>query len=208
MLRYHQGYLIYSTTEGEYSVTMPNRYSLPQGSHEEDMPRAQQRDRSVWSYDGSRFANTMAIIGQFDIEDAADYTIGAFVGDECRGEGKFVNGRAYITAAGEAGEVVTLRLYNTWTGEYFDVAEQVAFTDLAGSVKAPVRFNAATTAIENVVAGALTVQGNVALAADAIQVYDAQGKMVAEGFQRVDMSHLNSGVYVVKAGEASRKVIK
>ncbi len=208
MLRYHQGYLIYSTTEGEYSVTMPNRYSLPQGSHEEDMPRAQQRDRSVWSYDGSRFANTMAIIGQFDIEDAADYTIGAFVGDECRGEGKFVNGRAYITAAGEAGEVVTLRLYNTWTGEYFDVAEQVAFTDLAGSVKAPVRFNAATTAIENVVAGALTVQGNVALAADAIQVYDAQGKLVAEGFQRVDMSHLSSGVYVVKAGEASRKVIK
>ena len=208
MLRYHQGYLIYSTTEGEYSVTMPNRYSLPQGSHEEDMPRAQQRDRSVWSYDGSRFANTMAIIGQFDIEDAADYTIGAFVGDECRGEGKFVNGRAYITAAGEAGEVVTLRLYNTWTGEYFDVAEQVAFTDLAGSVKAPVRFNAKTTAIENVVAGALTVQGNVVLAADAIQVYDAQGKLVAEGFQRVDMSHLSSGVYVVKAGEASRKVIK
>ena len=208
MLRYHQGYLIYSNTEGEYSVTMPNRYSLPQGSHEEDIPRAQRRDRSVWSFDGSRFANTMAIIGQFDIEDAADYTIGAFVGDECRGEGKFVNGRAYITAAGEAGEVVTLRLYNTWTGEYFDVAEQVAFTDLAGSVKAPIRFNAATTAIENVVAGALTVQGNVALAADAIQVYDAQGKLVAEGFQRVDMSHLNSGVYVVKAGEASRKVIK
>lgn len=208
MLRYHQGYLIYSNTEGEYSVTMPNRYSLPQGSHEEDIPRAQRRDRSVWSYDGSRFANTMAIIGTFNIEDAADYTIGAFVGDECRGEGKFVNGRAYITAAGEAGEVVTLRLYNTWTGEYFDVAEQVAFTDLAGSVKAPVRFNAKTTAIENVVAGALTVQGNVALAADAIQVYDAQGKLVAEGFQRVDLSHLNSGVYVVKAGDASRKVIK
>ena len=208
MLRYHQGYLIYSNTEGEYSVTMPNRYSLPQGSHEEDIPRAQRRDRSVWSFDGSRFANTMAIIGQFNIEDAADYTIGAFVGDECRGEGKFVNGRAYITAAGEAGEVVTLRLYNTWTGEYFDVAEQVAFTDLAGSVKAPVRFNAKTTAIENVVAGALTVQGNVALAADAIQVYDAQGKLVAEGFQRIDLSHLGQGVYVVKAGEASRKVIK
>ena len=35
-----------------------------------------------------------------------------------------------------------------------------------------------------------------------------QGKVVAEGYQRVDFSHLNSGVYVVKAGEASRKVIK
>lgn len=208
MLRYHQGYLIYSTTEGEKSVTMPNRYSLPQGSHEEDIPRAQRRDRSVWSFDGSRFANTMAIIGQFDIEDAADYTIGAFVGDECRGEGKFVNGRAYITAAGEAGEVVTLRLYNTWTGEYFDVAEEVTFTDLAGSVKAPVSFTRGETAIDNVVSDALTIQGHVATADGTIQVYDVQGKVVVEGFQRVDLSHLNSGVYVVKAGNASRKVIK
>ena len=208
MLRYHQGYLIYSNTEGEYSVTMPNRYSLPQGSHEEDIPRAQRRDRSVWSFDGSRFANTMAIIGQFNIEDAADYTIGAFVGDECRGEGKFVNGRAYITAAGEAGEMVTLRLYNTWTGEYFEVAEEVAFTDLAGSVKAPVSFTRGETAIDNVVSDALTIQGHVATADGTIQVYDVQGKVVVEGFQRVDLSHLNSGVYVVKAGDASRKVIK
>ena len=208
MLRYHQGYLIYSNTEGEYSVTMPNRYSLQQGSHEEEIPRAQRRDRSVWLYDGSRFANTMGVIGQIDIEDAEEYTIGAFVGDECRGEGKFVNGRAYITAAGEAGDVVTLRLYNTWTGEYFDVTEGVAFSDMAGSVKEPIRFTRGATAIDNVAFDALTIQGNVALAAGIVQVYDAQGKMVAEGFQRVDMSHLSSGVYVVKAGNQSRKVIK
>ena len=208
MLRYHQGYLIYSNTEGEYSVTMPNRYSLQQGSHEEEIPRAQRRDRSVWLYDGSRFANTMGVIGQIDIEDAEEYTIGAFVGDECRGEGKFVNGRAYITAAGEAGEVVTLRLYNTWTGEYFDVTEGVAFSDMAGSVKEPIRFTRGATAIDNVASDALTIQGNVALAAGIVQVYDAQGKMVSEGFQRVDMSHLSSGVYVVKAGNQSRKVIK
>lgn len=203
----NQGYLIYSNTEGEYSVTMPNRYELEQGEFRR-LEEAQQRDRSVWSYDGSRFANTMAIIGTFNIEDAADYTIGAFVGDECRGEGKFVNGRAYITAAGEAGEVVTLRLYNTWTGEYFDVAEEVAFTDLAGSVKAPVRFNAGTTAIDNLSSDALTIQGHVATADGTIQVLDVQGKVVAEGYQRIDFSHLGQGVYVVKAGEASRKVIK
>lgn len=204
----NQGYLIYSTIEeGEYSVTMPNRYELEQGDFSR-LEQAQRRDRSVWSYDGSRFANTMAIIGTFNIEDAADYTIGAFVGDECRGEGKFVNGRAYITAAGEAGEVVTLRLYNTWTGEYFDVAEEVAFTDLAGSVKAPVRFNAGTTAIDNLSSDALTIQGHVATADGTIQVLDVQGKIVAEGFQRIDLSHLGQGVYVVKAGEASRKVIK
>lgn len=203
----NQGYLIYSNTEGEYSVTMPNRYELEQGEFRR-LEEAQQRDRSVWSYDGSRFANTMAIIGEFNIDTPEEYTIGAFVGEECRGKGKFVNGRAYITAAGEAGEVVTLRLYNTWTGEYFDVAEEVAFADLAGSVKAPVRFNAGTTAIDNLSSDALTIQGHVATADGTIQVLDVQGKIVAEGFQRIDLSHLGQGVYVVKAGEASRKVIK
>ncbi len=64
----NQGYLIYSTIEeGEYSVTMPNRYELEQGEFRR-LEEAQQRDRSVWSYDGSRFANTMAIIGTFNIE--------------------------------------------------------------------------------------------------------------------------------------------
>lgn len=203
----NQGYLIYSKAASEKEVTMPNRYELEQGYFIQ-VAQASAHNRSVWSYDGSRFANTMAVIGQIDVEDAEDYTIGAFVGDECRGEGKFVNGRAYITAAGETGEVITLRLYNTWTGEYFDVDGEVAFTDLAGSVKVPVRFNAETTAIENISSDALTIQGNIAFAADAIQVYDAQGKVVAEGFQRVDMSNLSTGVYVVKAGNDSRKVVK
>ena len=210
MLRPNQGYLIYSTTEVDNPVyiTMPNRYDLEQGTFEY-LPQAPKREHSVWSYDGSRFANTMAIIGTVNIEDAADYTIGAFVGDECRGEGKFVNGRAYITAAGEAGEVVTLRLYNTWTGEFVEVEGAVEFTDMAGSVKAPVCFKAgAVTGIESATSDALTIQGHVATADGTIQVLDVQGKIVAEGYQRIDFSHLGQGVYVVKAGEASRKVIR
>ena len=208
MLRYHQGYLIYSNTEGECSVTMPNRYSLPQGSHMEDIPRAQRRDRSAWSYDGSRFANVMAIVGKIEVEDAEDYTIGAFVGDECRGEGKFVNGKAYITAAGKAGDMVTLRLYNQWTGEYVEVLGEVAFTDIAGSAKEPIRFNAVETGVGHLSATTLTIQANVAYASGDIQVYDAQGKLVAEGYQRVDLNHLNQGIYMVKSGDQSRKIVK
>ena len=208
MLRYHQGYLIYSNTEGEYSVTMPNRYSLPQGSHMEDIPRAQRRDRTVWNYDGSRFANVMAIVGKIEVEDAEDYTIGAFVGDECRGEGKFVNGKAYITAAGKAGDMVTLRLYNQWTGEYVEVLGEVAFTDIAGSAKEPIHFNAVETGIGHLSAATLTIQANVAYASGDIQVYDAQGKLVAEGYQRVDLNHLNQGIYMVKSGNQSRKIVK
>lgn len=213
MLKPNQGYLIYSTTEVDnpvypVSISMPNRYDLEQGSFE-DASQAPKREHSVWSYDGSRFANTMSIIGQIDLKETQDYTIGAFVGDECRGEGKFVNGRAYITAAGEAGEVVTLRLYNTWTGEYIEVEGAVEFTDMAGSVKAPVCFKAGSvTGIENAATNALTIQGHVATADGTIQILDVQGKVIAEGYQRIDFSHLGQGVYVVKTGDVSRKVIK
>ena len=80
---------------------------------------------------------------------------------------------------------------------------------MAGSLKAPVCFKAgAVTGIEHIASAALTIQGHVATAEGTIQVLDVQGKIVAEGYQRIDFSHLGQGVYVVKAGEASRKVIK
>lgn len=209
MLKPNQGYLIYSTIEtGEQvAVKMPNRYELEQGTFE-NRSQAPQRERLVWNYDGSRFANTMAIIGQIDVQDAEDYTIGAFVGDECRGKGKFVNGKAYITAAGEPGDMVTLRLYNQWTGEYVEVLGEVAFTDIAGSAKEPIRFSAVETGVDHLSAATLTIQANVAYASGDIQVYDAQGKLVAEGYQRVDLNHLNQGVYMVKSGDQSRKIVK
>ncbi|MBR5842295.1 MAG: T9SS type A sorting domain-containing protein [Bacteroidaceae bacterium] len=209
VLRPNQGYLIYSTVEtGEQAVVnMPNRYELEQGTFE-NRSQAPQRERLVWNYDGSRFANTMAIIGQIDVQDAEDYSIGAFVGDECRGKGKFVNGKAYITAAGEPGDMVTLRLYNQWTGEYVEVLGEVAFTDIAGSVKEPIRFSAVETGVDHLSAATLTIQANVAYASGDIQVYDAQGKLVAEGYQRVDLNHLNQGVYMVKSGDQSRKIVK
>lgn len=205
-----QGYLIKSNVEsGEYSVTMPNRFSLEQGTFR-TLEEAASRDRSVWHFDGSRFANTMGIIAKIDmLDDVKDYTIGAFVGNECRGEGKFVNGRAYINAVGEAGDVVTLRLHNSSTGEYTDLIGKVEFTDMAGSVKAPVVFTRSeTTSVENTADDTLIVKGNIATAAGTIQVYNMQGKVVAEGFQRVNLSHLGQGVYMIKAGDQSRKVIK
>ena len=103
------------------------------------------------------------------------------------------------------------RLIDKRTGICYDLSESFQFGGVSGSLKEPVIFRTGDIAsgIANVTEGnALIVQGNVATAAGTIQVYDIQGKVVAEGFQRIDMSHLNSGVYVVKAGNTSRKVIK
>ena len=210
----NQGYLLYSNVGDyeEFPLQMPNRYELEQGTFEAAPSNAREMNRSVWNYDGSRFANVMPIIGELIVPagaDVADYTIGAFVGDECRGEGRIIKGRAFITVAGEAGEEISFRAYNECTGEYCEIDNVVPFGSMLGSFKAPAQFvtRAEATSVEQMSA-TFAIHGDIVLAPSAIQVYDAQGKVVAEGFQRVDLSHFGQGVYIVKAGNESRKIAK
>ena len=114
----NEGYMLYHNGEAT-TAALPGRFTMAQGNLATATSQdagtystkamSLGREASVWNFDGSRFANTMAIIGQLEMnDDASDYTIGAFVGDECRGEGKVVNGTAYISVVGEAGETVSI----------------------------------------------------------------------------------------------------
>ena len=96
----------------------------------------------MWSYDGSRFADNMSVICQPTTELEADrYTIGAFVGDECRGEGRMINGRFFVTVYGEMGEKVSFRLYDALTGEYFVLDDAVDFASTVGTYQRPMALN-------------------------------------------------------------------
>ena len=101
---------------------------------------------SIWQYDHSRFMNNMTMVVTLeDVERPEQYSIGAFVGEECRGEGVIVNGKAFITVHCDDGEYVTFKLYNTYTGEFRDIREGVKAQIRIGSSKAPYRMHVATT---------------------------------------------------------------
>lgn len=211
--RYGKGYLYYTTSDRHLDFYWGDVYQLEQKDLTVPDPSGapeRNRETTYWEYDNHRFPNKMAIIARLDgIDNPADYTIGAFVGDECRGEGKVAKQWMFITVNGEANEQISFRLIDKKTGICYDLTESLKFDTMAGSLKAPVCFKAgAVTGIEHIASAALTIQGHVATADGTIQVLDVQGKVVAEGYQRIDFSHLGQGVYVVKAGEASRKVIK
>ena len=186
----NEGYMIY--TANAFTCDMPNRFSLEQGEFAVSRPAgAAARERSIWNYDGSRFANSMAVIAKVDVEECEDYTIGAFVGDECRGEGRFINGLAFISVAGEADEIVTFRLFNKYTGEFVDLDRELQFSGMAGSVKVPVTMGTieGTTDIDNVKGE----NGNVKT------IYDLSGRKVEQATE---------GIYVIKVREGDKIVTK
>ena len=218
------GYMIYHNGD-ETSVGYPGRFELPQGAfvaveraidNSANSTKSMTRNGSVWNYDGSRFANTMAIIGKLEMNDLAeDYTIGAFVGDECRGEGKVVNGTAYITVAGDGGEEVSFRLYNKWNGQYSDVNTKLAFTDLAGSVNAPVILNAPNvTGIDDVAMGGegIYFNGNVLVLGQfngVASIMTIDGRVAATTTQStISLDELPAGVYVVVIDREEGRIVK
>ena len=97
-----------------------------------------------WEVQSARFADNMPIVATIEgLRNPENYLIGAFVGDECRGMGSWaVRDLMFINVAGVAGETVTFRLYNKFTGEFSPIGEAVTYAGRAGSMKAPVRLTA------------------------------------------------------------------
>lgn len=76
---------------------------------------------------------------------AADdaYFVAAFAGEECRGLGKFVNGRLYLAVYGtKANETIRFRAVNRGNGDEWSISETIDFNaDKVGSWAAPVQLN-------------------------------------------------------------------
>ena len=176
-----KGYLYYSNSEEEEKELNFEYFTMVPEARE---VAARQLEKKVWNYDAGAFADNMAVVARIEgLENPENYSIGAFVNGECRGEGSVVSkGRMMISVAGIAGEKVTFRLYNKVTGEFADVAETVKYAQTLGSLKAPLALTVPeVTGISSVVA------------TDKVQaegVYDMNGRRVN--------SMTQSGVYVVK----------
>lgn len=176
-----KGYLYYSNSEEEEKELNFDYFTMVPEARE---VAARQLEKKVWNYDAGAFADNMAVVARIEgLENPENYSIGAFVNGECRGEGSVVSkGRMMISVAGIAGEKVTFRLYNKVTGEFADVAETVKYAQTLGSLKTPLALTVPeVTGISSVVA------------TDKVQaegIYDMNGRRVN--------SMTQSGVYVVK----------
>ena len=141
-----------------------------------------------FQYDKHAFADNMAMVAVVEgVENPEDYTLGVFVGDECRGRGKVVRDDImFVNAVGKAGEILTFKLMNNATGEVMSLDATTTYSLQKGSLQSPFILSAGN------------VTGIGRLAADGQQesvIYDLSGR-------RVDC--MQKGIYVING----KKVLK
>ena len=127
------------------------------------------------SYNPRRFADNMTIIASLpEGMDSERYTVVPFVGDECRGESKRVNDRYFITVHGQKGDQVSFRVFDNQTGEYEKALNEMPFSMMAGSMKAPLILNASMSSVEVITIDQYNQDGSAPV------IYDIQGRRVGK----------------------------
>lgn len=205
-----QGYLIYNAgeTEAQFSINPDKYLTVYESSSDAKAFEAALRPDLTCNY--RQFADNMTIIARLSGEvENGRYSIWAFVGDECRGEGRMVNGRFFITVNGKNSETVSFKLFDTTTGEFIPLEETVSFSRMAGSYAHPLMFDGTVTGIREIANAdgvSIRVSGNsiVAEGAQDVKVFSTSG-------QQVEPTCLNAGTYIVKVttaqGVATRKIV-
>ncbi|MBQ9363038.1 MAG: CotH kinase family protein [Bacteroidaceae bacterium] len=145
--------------------------------------------RSPWTVNMSAYPNVMNIIAKVSADgiETTDYSIGAFTEDgECRGVGKYIGGKLYLTVYGDRLENIFLKAANPETGVISDINEHFFFkADILGRRKAPVQLTLGT-------ATDITSVKRASALAEATY-YTLDGRLAAR-----TKSALRTGVYVAK----------
>ena len=185
-LKSGEGYIIKNPGNANIEISFPNELGWePVDDDANAGVKGWNPVHSVWEYDHTRFMNNMTIVAELeDIAEPEQYSIGAFVGDECRGEGVVIDGKAFITVHCDAGEYVTFQLYNTCTGAYSPIDEGLKVQTRVGSLKSPFPMHA------NSIADGI---GNVNGEASAAETYDVSGRRTAAQQRGVALRRMSDG---------------
>lgn len=205
------GYMYFNAGSENVDMEYLHEGSMPQGT---PVMNAPQHKQSVWTYNSAPFADNMTIVADLGNDYSAErFTVGAFVGDEGRGEGEMIDGKCFITVHADKGETISFKLHDAVSGEMRTINEQMPFAKMAGSLRAPQRLTVGgivtgITAADIASSGIAVVDGQITVqgmdVADVI-VCNASGAVVSTG--ETTVTGLPSGVYVVKVKTKDGKTV-
>ena len=144
-----------------------------------------------WSVDVHKYPNMMCVTAELfngdAVVDGDNYYLGAFVGDECRGVAKYINGKYFLSVYGDKKATVNFVAVDKETGEEFTSGQTVDFTaDVLGSVSAPYPIYIVTpTGINGITADAPSVKGIYNMMGQKVKSASRGGVYVIDGRKRV-----------------------
>ena len=180
--------------------------------------RGEQASAMPWTYNPYANPDCMAVIAQIKgLDNPQEYLIGAFVDNECRGQGTAsADGLFLVPVSGQSGDMVSFQLYHKPSRNYEMIGGQYYFASHMGSVSNPLILHSTTTVIRTVGDGILSinVSNDVIMVSGAVgepmlEVIDMQGKCVAACQGAIlSIASLPSGIYIVRVSDGSRQMIK
>lgn len=202
-----KGYIYYTNSEAQHTINWgpATLGSDPAEARRIETTQAGQSDEnaktSVWEYNPYLYPECMAIVARLEgISDPENYSVGAFVGDECRGKGEAAsNGLMYIAVSGERGDRVSFRLYYKPAERVLNIeGTGISFTGRAGSHSNPVVLRPDITAIDDVMCSRDLNNGSV---------YDLQGRPV-NATSNCGPSSFRKGIYLKTVTEGGHRVTR
>lgn len=193
-LKAGEGYLLYYGIEGSSTGGFTAEAELGKPASQPSNAHALNKHANVWHYDAAQFSDNMSMVADLG-EEFADsrYSIGAYINGECRGEGVCVNGKWFITVHGDAasnGQAVNFRVYDSMNGKIYDVDTTQPYSQMAGTLKAPISLKVAgsSTGIESISADSLDPNA---------KYYTIDG---------IEVTNPTTGLYIVVDGNKAQKV--
>ena len=182
-----------------------------------------------WATDIYQYPDIMPITASLYVDgneaDADAYTVGAFCGTECRGVGKFVKGKLFLSVYGEGNEDITFLASDNSTEGLYNITEHLPFSaNKVGSFSTPyalhigaeateiaqmnAQFGVTPTVAHDVITVTLPT-GNIdrlsIISMSGASVYAAQHLEVPS---RISVASLPEGIYIVAARSGGKTYYK
>ncbi len=209
------GYMYFSGKNISFKYPLKNVFSVVA----EPAMSVRVTSAAPWHYNPNSYPDNKTIIAEVHDESGkvlqGVYSVGAFVGNECRGMGTYVDGLLYITIHGTVAynETITFKAYENATARELSINETLSLDGVhTGTPSSPYLLHlSSTTAIKNAekislniypnpVRYTMYINGNTECIKD-IKIFTSNGHEVlySNGYNDagIDVSSIIAGIYVV-----------
>lgn len=221
------GYMYYSAKDAEFTYPMVNVFTQEHAPDSKSYAAAE--NALPWNVNKADYPDNMTVIAMMGDEGirAEDYVVGAFVGDECRGAGHWVEDRLFVTVHGSSADgVVSFRAIDKVSGYEYEILETAGFSDThVGTYGRPfalhrgdvigiadMLYDGGYSVYPNPARERLYVEGDVA-GIVGVRILSVSGAVVTAGDvyreeSGIDVSALAQGLYMLEITTGSGTVVK